>query len=153
MLCVPYERVCRYANRAPNNVFAGALRAHRSNIRCSAPYSQGSFDNLELIRSAGVECPLLCKEFIVDPYQIYLARKYGADAILLIAAVLPNQVGAFSLQCTCMHEGSASPFNHRVPVHMTIRDKRSVLAHVQTWCPLSVAVQWHTSIRDDHYQS
>jgi len=54
-------------------------------------YFQGSFENLELIRGAGVECPLLCKEFIVDAYQIYLARKFGADAILLIAAVLPNQ--------------------------------------------------------------
>ena len=54
-------------------------------------YFQGGFENLELIRSAGVTCPLLCKEFIVDAYQIYLARKYGADAILLIAAVLPNQ--------------------------------------------------------------
>ena len=54
-------------------------------------FFQGGFENLELIRSAGVTCPLLCKEFIVDAYQIYLARKYGADAILLIAAVLPNQ--------------------------------------------------------------
>ena len=54
-------------------------------------FFQGGFENLQLIREAGVTCPLLCKEFIVDPYQIYLARKYGADAILLIAAVLPNQ--------------------------------------------------------------
>ena len=54
-------------------------------------FFQGGFENLQLIREAGVTCPLLCKEFIVDAYQIYLARKYGADAILLIAAVLPNQ--------------------------------------------------------------
>lgn len=54
-------------------------------------FFQGGFENLALIREAGVTCPLLCKEFIVDAYQIYLARKYGADAILLIAAVLPNQ--------------------------------------------------------------
>eukprot|EP00227_Mantoniella_beaufortii_P011191 CAMPEP_0197591656 /NCGR_PEP_ID=MMETSP1326-20131121/13838_1 /TAXON_ID=1155430 /ORGANISM="Genus nov. species nov., Strain RCC2288" /LENGTH=361 /DNA_ID=CAMNT_0043157195 /DNA_START=165 /DNA_END=1250 /DNA_ORIENTATION=- len=54
-------------------------------------FFQGGFENLELIRSSGVTCPLLCKEFIVDAYQIYLARKYGADAILLIAAVLPNK--------------------------------------------------------------
>lgn len=54
-------------------------------------YFQGHFENLTLIREAGVTCPLLCKEFIVDAYQIYLARKFGADAILLIAAVLPNQ--------------------------------------------------------------
>ncbi|KAG1327420.1 indole-3-glycerol phosphate synthase, chloroplastic [Cocos nucifera] len=53
-------------------------------------YFQGSFENLEAIRRAGVECPLLCKEFIVDAWQIYYARSKGADAILLIAAVLPD---------------------------------------------------------------
>ncbi|XP_039166560.1 indole-3-glycerol phosphate synthase, chloroplastic isoform X4 [Eucalyptus grandis] len=53
-------------------------------------YFKGSFDNLEAIRRAGVKCPLLCKEFIVDAWQIYYARVKGADAILLIAAVLPD---------------------------------------------------------------
>lgn len=54
-------------------------------------FFQGGFENLKLIRNAGVRCPLLCKEFIVDAYQVFLARAMGADAILLIAAVLPNQ--------------------------------------------------------------
>ncbi|KAK2647925.1 hypothetical protein Ddye_015414 [Dipteronia dyeriana] len=53
-------------------------------------YFKGSFENLEVIRNAGVKCPLLCKEFIVDAWQIYYARTKGADAILLIAAVLPD---------------------------------------------------------------
>ncbi|XP_062225877.1 indole-3-glycerol phosphate synthase, chloroplastic-like [Phragmites australis] len=53
-------------------------------------YFQGSFDYLEAIRNAGVKCPLLCKEFIVDAWQLYYARSKGADAVLLIAAVLPN---------------------------------------------------------------
>lgn len=53
-------------------------------------YFQGSFENLEAIRTAGVKCPLLCKEFIIDAWQIYNARTKGADAVLLIAAVLPD---------------------------------------------------------------
>ncbi|KXG26508.1 hypothetical protein SORBI_3006G112600 [Sorghum bicolor] len=52
-------------------------------------YFQGSFNNLEAIRNAG--CPLLCKEFIVDAWQLYYARSKGADAVLLIAAVLPDR--------------------------------------------------------------
>ncbi|KAG2498511.1 hypothetical protein HYH03_003762 [Edaphochlamys debaryana] len=53
-------------------------------------FFQGSFQNLTRIRAAGVQCPLLCKEFIVEAYQVFKARASGADAILLIAAVLPN---------------------------------------------------------------
>ncbi|KAL7115384.1 hypothetical protein ACP275_04G181500 [Erythranthe tilingii] len=53
-------------------------------------YFQGSFENLEAIKSSGVQCPLLCKEFVVDAWQIYYARAKGADAVLLIAAVLPD---------------------------------------------------------------
>ncbi|KAK9084592.1 hypothetical protein Sjap_025003 [Stephania japonica] len=53
-------------------------------------YFQGSFENLEAIRNAGIKCPLLCKEFVIDAWQIYYARVKGADAILLIAAILPD---------------------------------------------------------------
>ncbi|MEH2435679.1 MAG: indole-3-glycerol phosphate synthase TrpC [Nostoc sp.] len=53
-------------------------------------FFQGSFDNLAKVRSQ-VALPLLCKEFIINPYQIYLARTAGADAVLLIAAILSDQ--------------------------------------------------------------
>lgn len=62
-------------------------------------FFQGSFDNLRRIREQ-VKLPLLCKEFIVDPYQIYLARANGADAVLLIAAILSDLEIARYLQLT-----------------------------------------------------
>ena len=52
-------------------------------------FFQGSFENLAKVRKA-VNLPLLCKEFIIYPYQIYLARLNGADAVLLIAAILKD---------------------------------------------------------------
>ncbi|MEB3314281.1 MAG: indole-3-glycerol phosphate synthase TrpC, partial [Cyanobacteriota bacterium] len=48
-------------------------------------FFQGDFDYLAQIRKT-VDQPLLCKEFIIYPYQMYLARMKGADAVLLIAA-------------------------------------------------------------------
>lgn len=50
----------------------------------------GGFDHLRIIRHR-ITLPLLCKDFILDPCQIYLARAAGADAILLIAAILTDQ--------------------------------------------------------------
>lgn len=53
-------------------------------------FFQGSFENLSLVRNA-VDLPLLCKDFIIYPYQMYWARIHGADAVLLIAAILNDQ--------------------------------------------------------------
>src|SRR6266699_3330333 len=47
----------------------------------------GSSDYLTAIKRA-VQVPVLCKDFIIDEYQVYEARAWGADAILLICAIL-----------------------------------------------------------------
>lgn len=52
-------------------------------------FFQGSLDDLRRVREA-VAVPVLCKDFLIDPYQVYLARAHGADAVLLIAALLED---------------------------------------------------------------
>ena len=54
-------------------------------------FFEGSLDYLAAIR-AHVAVPLLRKDFLFEPYQIYEARAAGADAFLLIAAILRTEV-------------------------------------------------------------
>lgn len=54
-------------------------------------FFEGSLDYLAAIR-ARVDVPLLRKDFLFEPYQVYEARAAGADAFLLIAAILRTEV-------------------------------------------------------------
>lgn len=51
-------------------------------------YFQGSLDDLRAVAGMKARVPLLRKDFLCDPYQVYQARAAGADAVLLIAASL-----------------------------------------------------------------
>ncbi len=54
----------------------------------------GSFADLSDVADA-VDVPVLCKDFVVDPVQLFAARGHGADAVLLMVNVLGEDVGGF----------------------------------------------------------
>lgn len=71
------------------NYIAGVYGNHAAaiSVLTDEKYFQGNFDFLPVVR-AQVPCPVLCKDFMIDPYQVYLARYHQADAILLMLSVL-----------------------------------------------------------------
>lgn len=70
---------------------AGIYKQYASaiSVLTDEKYFQGSFDFLPVVSRIAPQ-PILCKDFIVDPYQIYLARHYQADACLLMLSVLSD---------------------------------------------------------------
>jgi indole-3-glycerol phosphate synthase len=84
-------------------------------------YFQGHLDFIAQVRDA-VPLPVLRKDFLIDPYQVYQSRAAGADAILLIAECLETsqmidlQILATELNMTCLIEV------HDVDNLMRVRD-------------------------------
>lgn len=54
----------------------------------------GSFTDLSDVADA-VDIPVLCKDFVVDPVQLFVARGHGADAVLLMVSVLGERIGDY----------------------------------------------------------
>lgn len=58
-------------------------------VLCEPDYFGGDYDHLATV-AATTQLPVLCKDFIIDEVQIYAARYFGADAILLMLSVLSD---------------------------------------------------------------
>jgi indole-3-glycerol phosphate synthase len=86
----------------------------------------GHLRNLGLIREA-VSLPLLRKDFICDPYQIVEARVAGADAILLIAAMLDGGQ---------LHEFLVQAAELQLDVLLEVHDEGELETALRTDCPL-----------------
>lgn len=57
-------------------------------------YFGGSFTDLSDVADA-VDVPVLAKDFVVDPLQLFVARGHGADAVLLMVSILGERIGEY----------------------------------------------------------
>lgn len=59
-------------------------------VLCEPEWFGGDYDHLQTVAQS-THLPVLCKDFIVDPIQVYAARYYGADAILLMMSIVDDE--------------------------------------------------------------
>lgn len=90
-------------------------------------YFGGSLEDLQLAR-ASVDMPLLRKEFIISEYQIIEAKSNGADAILLIAAVLSKEeIKTFSELAKSLHLDVLLEVHNEEELHRSIMPSLDML--------------------------
>jgi len=53
-------------------------------------YFKGKLEDINEVKKE-VKLPVLCKDFFIDPYQVYLAKSFGADAILIILSAVDEK--------------------------------------------------------------
>lgn len=86
-----------------------AAGADALSVLTDEKYFQGKLEYIHAVRDA-VKLPVLRKDFIIDPYQVYETRACGADAMLLIAECLETselidlQILATEMNLTCLIE-------------------------------------------------
>ena len=113
----------------------------------------GSFDDLAAVREV-VDVPVLCKDFIVDEVQVLAARSLGADAVLLMLSVVPDDVYrelaelAHSLGMEVLTEVSTPQEMHRASAlgaeviginNRNLRTLETDLARTEEMAPLAPA--------------
>ena len=77
---------------------------HKNKVTCLSVLTEedfflGSLTHIYKIKSkmipmdpSGMHLPILCKDFFIDPYQIHLAKYYGADAIIIILSAVTEKM-------------------------------------------------------------
>ncbi|MGD9116622.1 MAG: indole-3-glycerol phosphate synthase TrpC [Dehalococcoidia bacterium] len=87
-------------SRGDLNVNLDAVELAKTYAKCGAraisvlteeKYFKGGGKDLQAVKKALPRVPVLRKDFIIAPYQLYEARAWGADAALLIAAILDDK--------------------------------------------------------------
>jgi indole-3-glycerol phosphate synthase len=104
--------ICRNFDAVKIASTYAANGASAISVLTESKFFQGSLDDLRNVAQSLGENrpPLLRKDFIFDPYQVYEARAFGADAILLIVAILtPEQLNellnlSHNLEMKCLVE-------------------------------------------------
>ena len=73
-----------------------AKKYHENNVTCLSVLTEedfflGKLEHISDIKKK-IKLPILCKDFFVDIFQVYLAKSYGADAVLIILAGINDEL-------------------------------------------------------------
>lgn len=90
-------------------------------------YFDGNLEFINIVRKYVLQ-PILCKDFFIDPYQVYLARYYNADAILLMLSILDDlQYEKLSKIAKKLNMGILTEVNNIIELKRAIKLNASII--------------------------